>query len=83
MLNDAKTNILVVGPKALINHFQPILTSLLAKPCENVKNVGVTLDADLNFQKHISKSILLRQPFTTSEIFLKSVASCLYRILKN
>ena len=54
MLNDAKTNILVVGPKALRNHFQPILTSLLAKPCENVKNLGVTLDADLNFQKHIS-----------------------------
>ena len=54
MLNDAKTEMLAVGPKALRNHFQPILTSLLAKPYENVQNVGVTLDADLNFQKHIS-----------------------------
>ena len=53
MLNDAKTDILVVGPKALRHHLHPILTSLLVKPCEDVKNVGVTLDADLNFQKHI------------------------------
>ena len=54
MLNDAKTEILVVGPKALRHHFHPILTSLLVKPCEDVKNLGVTLDADQNFQKHIS-----------------------------
>ena len=80
-LNDAKTEILVVGPKALRNHFQPILTSLLAKPCVNVTNLGVTLDADLNFQKHISN--IAKTAFTTSEICLKSVASCLYRILKN
>ncbi len=53
-LNHDKTEILLAGPKALRNEIESLLTPLSIKPCEHVKNLGVILDADLNFQKHIS-----------------------------
>ncbi len=53
-LNHDKTEVLLAGPKALRNEIESLLTPLSIKPCEHVKNLGVILDADLNFQKHIS-----------------------------
>ncbi len=53
-LNEDKTEILLAGPKALRHQINSLLTPLSVKPCEHVKNLGVILDADLNFQKHIS-----------------------------
>lgn len=54
LLNDSKTEILVVGPKARREHLCTFFTPLLVKPCGDVRNLGVTLDSDLNFEKHIS-----------------------------
>ena len=53
-LNQDKTEILLVGPKALRHKIQPLLTSLPVQPSEHVKNLGVHLDADLSFHTHIS-----------------------------
>lgn len=53
-LNEDKTEILLVGPNALRQHILPFLTPLSVKPCELAKNLGVILDGDLNFQKHIA-----------------------------
>ncbi len=53
-LNEDKTEILFAGPKALRHQINSLLTPLSVKPCEHVKNLGVILDADLNFHKHIS-----------------------------
>ena len=44
----------MVGPKALRQNIQSLLTPLSVKPCEHVNNLGVILDADLTFQRHIS-----------------------------
>ena len=52
-LNQDKTEILLVGPKALRHKIQPLLTSLPVQPSEHVKNLGVHLDADLSFHRHI------------------------------
>ena len=53
-LNEEKTEILLVGPTSLRQRILPFLTPLLVKPCEHAKNLGVILDADLNFQKQIT-----------------------------
>ena len=53
-LNEDKTEILLVGPKALRQNIPSLLTPLSVKPCEHVNNLGVILDADLTFQRHIS-----------------------------
>ena len=53
-LNEDKTEILLTGLKALRHQIHSLLTPLLVKPCEHVKNLVVILDADLNFQKHVS-----------------------------
>lgn len=53
-LNEDKTEILLVSPKALRHQIHSLLTPLPVKPCEHAKNLGVILDADLNFQKQIS-----------------------------
>ena len=53
-LNEDKTEILLVGPKTLRHQMHSFLTLLSVKPCEHAKKLGVILDADLNFQKHIS-----------------------------
>ena len=45
-LNEDEIEILLVDPKAL--------RPLSVKPCEHVNNLGVILDADLTFQRHIS-----------------------------
>lgn len=54
LLNDSKTEILVVGPKARREHLCTFLAPLQVIPCDDVRNLGVTLDTDLNFNKHIS-----------------------------
>lgn len=53
-LDEDKTEIFLAGPKALRHQINSLLNPLSVKPCDNVINVGVILDADLNFQKHIS-----------------------------
>lgn len=53
-LNDDKTEILLVCPKALRQQISSLLTPLSVKPSEHVKNLGVIIDSDLNFRKHIS-----------------------------
>ena len=39
---------------SLRQNIQSLLTPLSVKPYENVNNLGVILDADLTFQRHIS-----------------------------
>ncbi len=53
-LNQDKTEILLVGPQALRCQVESLLTPLSVRPCEHVRNLGVILDSDLTFQKHIS-----------------------------
>ena len=53
-LNENKTEILLVGPKALRNQVHPLLIPLAVKPSEHVNNLGVIPDPDLSFHKHIS-----------------------------
>ena len=55
-LNEHKSEILVVGPKALRQQVLPLLTPLSITPSDHVKILGVTLDVDLNFKKHISNT---------------------------
>ena len=49
-----KQRFFLAGPKALRHQINPLLTPPSVKPCEHVKNLGVILDVDLNFQRHIS-----------------------------
>ena len=53
-LNESKSEILVVGPIALRRVVHSLLTPLSITPSENVRVLGVTLDTDLSFTKHIS-----------------------------
>ncbi len=53
-LNDDKTEILLVGPKALRQQVLSLLFPFSVKPSEHIRNLGVIFDGDLNFQKHIS-----------------------------
>lgn len=51
-LNKDKTEVLLVGLKALRHWIVPFWTPLLVKPCERAKNLGVVSDA--NFQNHVA-----------------------------
>lgn len=53
-LNFNKTEILFVGPKTLRHQICSLLTPFPVKPSEHARNLGVIIDAELNFQKHIS-----------------------------
>ncbi len=53
-LDDDKTEILLVGLKALRHQICSLLTPLSVKPSKHDKNLGVIIDTNLNFQTHIS-----------------------------
>uniref|UniRef100_A0A3P9IWS2 Reverse transcriptase domain-containing protein n=1 Tax=Oryzias latipes TaxID=8090 RepID=A0A3P9IWS2_ORYLA len=54
-LNQDKTDILIVGPEAERERVQSYLSTFNLNVCNKVKNLGVILDADLNFEAHANQ----------------------------
>ena len=55
-LNSDKTEVIVFGPQKTRESVNSYLKSLTLKPTNQVRNLGVIMDSDLNFNSHI-KSI--------------------------
>jgi hypothetical protein len=58
-LNDDKTELLLIGnPKRLVkvNNFQLFIGSIIVKPSENARNLGVYFDSSLSFRTFIQRT---------------------------
>ena len=56
-INTDKTEVIIFGPQRQREHVSSHLESLSLKPTNQVRNLGVIMDSDLNFNSHI-KSII-------------------------
>uniref|UniRef100_A0A3P9K8W2 Reverse transcriptase domain-containing protein n=1 Tax=Oryzias latipes TaxID=8090 RepID=A0A3P9K8W2_ORYLA len=54
-LNQDKTEVLVIGSEAERDRVQFYLSTHFMKICDTVRNLGVILDADLSFEKHVNQ----------------------------
>jgi hypothetical protein len=56
-LNPSKTEVLIMGTRQMVHHVETPSVQLAGcdiKRCENLKSLGITLDDNLSFDKHVS-----------------------------
>lgn len=60
LINPDKTKLIVFGTKQMLSRLDDFKLSLLGKeltPCDSVRDLGVYVDSQLSYDKHVSKTV--------------------------